>query len=254
MKETLQKFGLTDKEATVYLAMLELGTAPVSDIAAKSDLNRSTTYVILDDLSSRGMVSSTDKNKIRVFTPASPERLVHYLNEKAKHYESLVGVANSVMPELKSMYVGAGPKPTVQFFEGKEGVQHGYEETLKSTEEIRAFASIDDMHSTLPRFFPEYYQRRANKNIHIKAIFPDTPAARERISNNKQEKRTAYLVPKDSYYSNSEINVYDDKIVFLALKEHFSLIIHSETMANVLKKIFDLAFIEAERLHHKIKK
>lgn len=50
MKEQLEKLGFSPKEADVYLALLELGTAVVSDVAKKANINRSTTYILLDAL------------------------------------------------------------------------------------------------------------------------------------------------------------------------------------------------------------
>ena len=249
MIETLKKFGLSTKEAKVYLSMIELGTAPVSDIAKKARINRSTTYVLLQSLAERGLISTSDHTHGRLYTPAPPERIVHYLEETAKKYNGLVGIANSILPELKSMYVGVGPKPKVQFFEGLEGIQTAYEDTLTSNETIRAFASIENMHKALPHYFPEYYKRRAAKKIHIRAIFPDTPEAQERMKHNQEEAREAYLVPKELYSFSPEINIYDNKIVFMSLVEKFALIIESHELADALKKAFDLSWEYAKYLN-----
>jgi hypothetical protein len=58
-------------------------------------------------------------------------------------------------------------RPRIKFYEGTEGLKYVYEDTLTSTESIRAYATVDDMHKALPNYFPEYYKRRANKNISI---------------------------------------------------------------------------------------
>jgi sugar-specific transcriptional regulator TrmB len=249
LENVLSKFGLSTKEAKIYIALLELGASPVSDLAKKTDIKRSTAYVLLSSLMNRGLVSVTDSNSVRLYNPAPPERLVHYLEESARKYNQLIGVAKSILPELKSVYTGVGPKPKVQFFEGYEGIETAYEETLNATEEIRAYASINDMHAALPHYFPDYYKRRAARNISIRAIFPDTPESRERVKHNKEEKRTAYLVPKDQYSFSPEINIYDNKIVFMSLVEKFSLVIESKELADALKKSFELAWIAAQQMN-----
>jgi len=252
MLEKLQKFGLSEKEAKIYLALLELGTATVSDIAEKAEINRSTTYVLLNSIAERGLVSISERNGVKLYSAASPERLVQYLEDTVKKYTELVGTAHSVLPELKSIYVGTGPKPRVRFFEGAEGLKTAYEDTLTAGETIRAYASIENMHRAIPDYFPEYYQRRSKKNIHIRAVFPDTPEARERVTHNEEEARTAMLVPSDKYAFSPEINIYDTKIVFMSLKEKFSLIIESQELADALKKVFELSWVEAQRLHEKV--
>ncbi len=145
------------------------------------------------------------------------------------------------------MYSGAGPKPKIQFFEGTEGIKTAYEDTLTSKETILAFASIESMHAALPGFFPDYYKRRAKKNIKIRSIFPDTPEARERVKSNKEEKREAILVPKEKYSFTPETMIYENKIVFMSLKERFALVIESEELADALKKSFELAWLGAKK-------
>lgn len=246
LQEKLLDFGLSEKEAKVYISLLELGTSLVTDVAKKAGINRSTAYVVLESLAKHGLVSITERKNIRLYTPAPPERLVQNLEERSRRAIELVGIAKSLLPELKSFFSGSGPKPKIQFFEGTEGIKSAYEDTLTSSEEIRAFASIESMHSTLPGFFPDYYHRRAAKGIPIKAIFPDTPEARERVSKNSEEKRDARLVPADSFSFTPEINVYDNKIIFMSLKERFALVIESEELADALKKVFELAWAGAK--------
>src|SRR3989338_4917437 len=168
----LEKFGLSRKEANIYLVLLELGPAPVNEIAKKSEINRSTAYVLLDSLSRHGLVSISEKSGIKIYNTAPPERIIQFLEESVKKYTELVGIAHSILPELKAMYVGVGTKPRVQFLEGLEGIKTAYEDTLTSQETIRAYASIENMHKALPDYFPEYYQRRSKKKIKIRAIFP----------------------------------------------------------------------------------
>lgn len=249
LEDILSKFGLSTKEAKIYIALLELGATPVSDLAKKAGIKRSTTYVLLGSLMNRGLVSITDRNSVRLYNPAPPERLVHYLEEASRKYSQLIGVAKSILPELKSVYTGVGPKPKVQFFEGYEGIETAYEDTLSATEEIRAYASINNMHAALPHYFPEYYKRRAAKNIKIRAIFPDTPESRERMKYNEIEKRDALLVPSTEYSLSPEINIYDNKIVFMSLVEKFSLFIESKELADAFKKAFELSWLAAKQLN-----
>ena len=64
-----------------------------------------------------------------------------------------------------------------------------YEDTLTSTEPIRAYASVENMHAGLPGYFPEYYKRRAEKGIAIRAVVPNSETGRERKSFDTAERR-----------------------------------------------------------------
>ena len=50
LKKELEHLGLSDKEAKVYLAALEMGPSPVQDISHKAHVNRATTYVMIESL------------------------------------------------------------------------------------------------------------------------------------------------------------------------------------------------------------
>lgn len=247
LHQEIVKFGLTDKEAKIYLTLLEHGSNIVKEIAKQAKLNRSTTYILLESLIQKGLVSVSDESKIKIYNAVPPERLILLLENNAKKYLELVGVAQNILPELKALYTGVGPKPRLMFYEGIEGLRSTYEATLESTETIRAYASIENMHSVLGDYFPSYYRKRAEKKIKIQAIFPDTDAAKERMKYNKEELREAYLVPNKEYGFSPEIMVYDNKIVFLSLLEKFALTIESRELAHAMKQIFKLSFSAAKR-------
>ena len=71
----LNYLGLNEKEAKVYLAALELGKSSVQNIAKKADVNRATTYVVIEALIKRGLMSSANENKKQYFIAEAPEKL-----------------------------------------------------------------------------------------------------------------------------------------------------------------------------------
>ncbi len=244
----IAEFGLSPKEAAAYLALLSFGTGTAREVSRASGLNRSTSYVLLEALVKKGLASISQKEQNRFYTAAPPERLVQSLEDDARKATARLGSARTLLPELKSIFVGIGPKPKVTFYDGEQGIESVYEDTLSSSEKILAYASIENMHAALPHYFPQYYRRRAEKGIHIRSIHPDTPEAYERTKHDKEEDRDSALVPKEDYNFSPEINIYDNKIVFMSLKEKFGLIIESEELVSAMKKVFELSWAEAKRL------
>jgi sugar-specific transcriptional regulator TrmB len=70
---TLQKLGLTEKQATVYMAMLELGEAGMTKIAKKANLKRPTVYLIIDELNLLGLAGEILKGKKKFYSAAPKE-------------------------------------------------------------------------------------------------------------------------------------------------------------------------------------
>ena len=245
----LQSFGFGEKECSVYFALLELGKGTVTEISRKAGINRTTGYDILASLGNKGLVNISGKEPKQEYIVESPDTLIHYLeNESAQLIEN-VRKAKDVVAELKSMQAMEN-RPRIKFYEGTEGLRNVYEDTLTSSEKILAYACIDDMHKALPDYFPEYYKRRAANGISIRGIVPKTKAAVERAGHNTEEKREIAFVPADKYYFSPEINIYDNKIMIASWREKLGIIIESAEIADAMKKIYNLAWAEAQRLNN----
>lgn len=255
MIEQLMKLGLRHKEAKVYMACLELGEAsPVSTIAKKSEVNRTTTYDIVQILMAKGLVTSSKAKKYVYFQAQPPDKLVSHLKQESKKYSRLAEEAHSILPELNTHYRALSGRPRVYFYEGNQGLIRVYEETLGANEEIRAYASHQVNEETIPRYFPDYYRRRTENEIPIRAIFPDEPENWTCHARDEQELRQSRMVPKSIMDFTPEINIFDNKVMIADWKEKLGIIIESEEIAKVFKQSFELAWEAAEKHHEKLKK
>ncbi len=237
----------SEKEADVYLALLELGKATVSVIARKAGLNRTTGYHILDSLTGKGLVSVSGSEPLQEFVAESPDKITDLLQKKFTEYEKYLNQAKETVPQLKSFH-NVSDRPRVRFYEGKQGLMEVYEDTLTSHEPLKAFANFEDMHKALPDYFPSYYLRRAKKGLNIRGVVPITPEALERQKHNKEEAREMVFVPGDKYYFSPEIDMYDNKVMIASWKEKLGIIIESAEIADAMKKVFELAWIGARQI------
>jgi sugar-specific transcriptional regulator TrmB len=84
MFDKLRHLGLSENEAKVYMAMLELGPSVVVEIARKSGINRPTTYVQIESLKKKGLVSTQAKGKKQFFIAESPDKLELLIEKQLK--------------------------------------------------------------------------------------------------------------------------------------------------------------------------
>lgn len=87
MHKELEIIGLSEKEAKVYVAMLELGPAPILEITLKAGINRPTVYVQIESLKKRGLVSTQLKGKKHLFIAEDPHQLSTLLEKEKKLLE-----------------------------------------------------------------------------------------------------------------------------------------------------------------------
>ncbi len=248
--EKLKEFGLSEKEVKIYLALLKLGACIVRDIAKESGIKRSTVYVILESLLKRGLVSIIERRGAKLYNPAPPEELIRHLEATVKKYTAFVDAARTLLPEMQSLKQREkeqkenDSKPRIKLFEGQEGVRTVYKDTLASLETIRAYASLKNT-GTKP--IVSKYPQPTQREIKAQIIFSDTPEARKQIARSKEEARNAFSVHKERHGFSSEINIYDNKVIFISPLGKFALIIESRELANILKKAFESSREEIEQ-------
>lgn len=239
--------GFSQKEADVYIALLELGKGTVAQIARKAGINRTTGYDILDNLVNMGVVTISGKEPKQEYRAERPQSIQKYVEREIEKKKEALKEVEKIVPELTTIH-NQYDRAKVSFYEGTQGLEKVYEDTLTSSESIRAFATVDDMHRALPHYFPKYYKRRAGAGINIRAIVPKTPVSIERRKHDKEEAREIAFVPPEKFYFSPEINIYDNKVMIASLREKLGIIIESSEIADAMKKIYELAWAEAKRL------
>lgn len=242
LEKELQKIGLSEKEAKVYLASLELGPSPVQKISQKAKVNRATTYVVIDDLKSMGLMSTFDEGKKTYFVPEKPERLLVQLRSRENDIKEKINLLQERLPELKSIFNVITDKPKVKYYEGKEGlkaVQDDFIESLKKGGEILAFLPYDQIKTLGFRIAP-YWQKRASLKITTKIIYSSRAG---RQADFEEELRKYYsqacYIPYDKFPIAGGVNIYSNKIFLIDYKGKLGgILVENSTLAELHKNIF----------------
>ena len=256
LKSILQKIGLSDKDAEVYLACLELGTQPASVIARKAGLKRPTTYLILEGLLKRGLVSEYTGSNVKYFTGVSPEYLLNYIEKQRRELSVHQRELEEYLPQFSSLSNPYSISPKVKFYEGMTGVERVMNDTLTATEELRAYSTIDAWFARQDtKDYILWYgkQRITEKKIPLRCICPDTPLSRKYLEEdypdtaNRNTLSKFRWLPKEIQNFSNEINIYNNKmsIACLGKNELLGIIIESESIAQTQKSIFDAAWMSS---------
>ncbi len=234
---TLQQYGLSPKEAKVYLTTLQLGSAPGSSIARNAKENRATVYTILKELQKRGIVNELKKWSMTYFSVITPEFLLRDLEDKYTSFKEKI-------PEFMALAETFGNKPKVQFFEGIEGVKNMYEDLLSSQTEMLSFLGIEYTNKELLTYlYKDFLVRRIKNDIHAKVILSDTGENRKYAGIDKKAKKESIVIPRPEFILEWGIDLYwpnKVNIILFSDKEMSGITIHSEKLYQMLKSMFDL--------------
>lgn len=238
-EKELQNLGLSEKEAQVYTTALQLGADTVQNISKQAGINRATTYVQIDSLKEKGLMSEFEKGKKTYYVAESPDRLKNLLTQIEKELQVKKTEANNILPGLLSLFEGMGERPKVRFFEGMEGARAEREEFLK-VKSKRTYGIVDT--DKLFHFYPEqqtdYTNLRAKKGIRTKTFYVAKRPVPD--ANSKKFLREAKYIPASKLNLDASITLYDNKIAISTYSNKpVSVIIENEAMAKTFRSIFE---------------
>lgn len=241
----LLKLGLTNEEAKLYLACLEINGGPVSNIARKAGVHRVSAYHTLENLLEKRLLSQYNKNGVKCFAPESPEQLEMLMHEK-------VNIAKGLLPELKSLTASIGFKPKIRLYEGRDGVERVFNESLLAEDEILGYTNLQQVTEFFPDFFKRYTHDRLKKEIKSRYLSPNTvesvhvidPFLPKSYDPNLIE---ILLVNKDQFPFENEVLIFGNTVGIVSLDpdELLGLIVESPTFSRTMRAVFDLAWLGA---------
>jgi sugar-specific transcriptional regulator TrmB len=235
-QEAIQALGLSEKEARVYLTLLEGGVMSAYLVAKKSGLKRPTAYVILDELSNKGVVFEAPRSHTKLFRAFPPERFVEKMEKKLEQVKAL-------LPELKAREQVGVEKPHAMFFEGVEGMKEILHYKLKELVggNFTSFMATarEDVIKLFDRF-EVYNDRLRSLNITIRGISPADPKLKSYRDTDSQYGRSVIEVPADEYNSKTAFEVGPTWIKIYDLDNLQGLIIENPSAAQGLRQIFEM--------------
>lgn len=232
-------------EARVYLSTLELGQAPVSQIARKLNENRVTIYSAIQWLVKKGLLFEIPKNKVMHYSAQSPKKLLAQAQERVVDFED-------AMSTFLAMSSEADKKPNMQMYEGLEWIKMCYEDTLNyPNSTLKAFLGYGEIEPSLKRWLDnQYLPKRIKKQILAQVIVPSNLKSQyyyppEVEKKNYSQYTQLGFVSDPAFELYNEINLYGENKVFMVMfreEEMIGIIIKSKLLYSTLSSLFDLTW------------
>jgi len=236
----LKEIGLSDNEAKVYLAMLELGPASVLEIATKARINRPTAYAQIHSLEKAGLATTKRKDGKISFMAESPEKLDFLIRKQRAEIEIKKEKLQQIMPDLMAAFDLAEEKPIIRYFEGKEGLAKVLQEELRTKEKLfRSITSIDNAIAQQPDIISKRPIERIKRGIHSKLIYTSKKGPVLKKTNKEQLRESKFVAPEDLPIK-FEFLAFDDKVVLgTPAGKAGAIIIQNKHIADSFKNLFD---------------
>lgn len=238
----LETTGFTEKEARVYLALLELGKGDVTDIAKTAELKRSIIYVLLEGLIKRGYVSEIPNQKINTYQAIDPSVILNQLKTATKNFSEM-------LPMFRTLHNKGENRPKITYHETLEGIWNTYEE-MNHIEDPLFITSYERIERHFPNAIETWLKNYRKKLYCLKGrhLMPANP--KELILGKKLKEVNQQVRVLDNLNNiNMDFTIFGKKIAITSLEEKpFIVIIESEELIKSMKPIFEIAWAKGKEI------
>jgi len=230
MKEILKEIGLNEREVEIYLALLGVKASTASNLAKITKINRTTTYLELENLTRLGLVSYIIKNSKRYYQAAAPQKLVEILNSKKEKVES-------ILPRLNLLH-----NPEIVFktevFEGKGGIKTFYQDVLDNAKEILVFGATGKAMEIMKYSYPQFMKKFFKANLKEKALA--NQSSKKNMEKHSPKHLEVKYLPKKFYASVTTV-IYANKIAIQSLQKNniYVIIITDKNLNKTYRAYFE---------------
>lgn len=246
MISTLMKLGLSEKEAKVYLAALELAKDTAQNIAKKAKVNRPTAYFILEKLMDLGLVSTLDEGKKKFFVAEDPRELKNVLDRERLDLDEREKELEESMNQFTAVYNANQEMPRVRYYEGADGLEamdrYG-RENIKGTEFL-SVSPIDLVEKMFPERRKSSLSERVKLGIKARTIYTHENGEIPGYQN-KSELREGIYMPRNKFPLNATMTIYPEwgvKLYYYDEKKPYGVVIEDKGIAKNMALIFELAW------------
>jgi len=242
LHKQLQNAGLSENEAKIYLATLELGQTSVSRIARQAGIKRTTVYLSLENLMTKGLISALKKDGKTHYFAEDPRDLERIMEERKKEISALI-------PQLLAFTNLIDNKPEIRYFEGEEGIKEVLMKTLEQPQqEILMMFSESYFFDFGEDFFEQTYRpARIKRKIASRTLMPENQTMTNLSAKNIQHLRQSKFLPANLFKISFEVLIYEkNSVAILSFKEKFAFIIESKSIHESFKAIFETLWAGAK--------
>jgi len=204
-QETLQKLGLSQNEAKIYEALLDLKEASAGQISSKTEIHRRNVYDTINRLINKGLVFPILAKGENFYSPVDPEKLAELVKEKEMDLEK-------IMPELQKRFQKRENSQEAYIYRDIEGMKNYMRDILREGKDVYSVgAKLGWFDIRLKTFRQEFFKEAQRKKINFYSIF-DAEVKKELDEETKPLGQSYRFLPKN-YSTNSAVDIFADYVV-----------------------------------------
>lgn len=246
--QILQNIGLSENQVRIYLSLVEIGVASMTELSKRAGLKRPTSYLAVEELEYLGIISKTKQGKRYVYSAVHPRRLLQLLNNRKKDFEG-------IYDKIEVAYNRAKARPTVKVFEGIEAVRELYDRAFTKIAEGAEGLLVGNIGSVTEKY-ADHSQDYINHLLRIerprvREVIYDTPESRAWVAEVKKrstsETHQIRLIDQSFPFGNTDYMLVGDTTYMFSMgSEIFITVIESKEITKTQRALFEWVWLSAK--------
>jgi len=230
LEKNLEQLGLSEKEAKVYLALLQLGSGSVYAVAKKAETKRPTTYLILEEIRKKRLATLLDHKENIIYSAESPEKLLEEQEKKQK-------LIKEKIPELMAIYNTKKEKPKVKFYQGAKEIIELYNNIFKE-KMVYMYGSIAAISPAVKEMVKINWHTLGKNNV-LELLENDEESIKY-AKDYSTETHKIKIIPKEFRFPTDNM-IYGNKLALFSYKDEPSgVVIEDSDVVTTYKSMFEI--------------
>jgi len=244
--DKLKEIGLTEKESSVYLCVLEYQKILPAKVSKLTGINRPTVYSVAKELIKKGLIAEDQASKSKYLVSLGAKSLETFVNTKELNLRKLKQEVPEIISELNKLpKKGKYSIPKIRFVE-EDGLKdflinqsHSWAKSVLNSD--NTWWGFQD-HTLLEHYqnWADHFWNSFSKDITLNLLTNEKPIETEVMSEKSYKYQRNIKYWKDSSDFTATHVVAGDYILMIMTKEHphYLIEIHDRIMADNLRKLF----------------
>ncbi len=239
----LQQLGFTDKEAEIYLAILQRGTITPADLAKTTGINRTTVYSVTKELVKKGAINEDLGGEVLHFVALPPQDLNLMLKKEEKKLSEKKYILAKAMGELTQLSKNTKYAIPKIVFIGEDDLENYlYKQTPVWNESIMKYDGHwwgfqdSSFVSSYESWIDWYWKEGSPKSMKLKLL------SDQKAESIKKEKYTNRQIKfwKENKNFTATTWINGDFVVMIITNQrpHYLVEIHDAVLAHNMREIF----------------
>lgn len=236
LKSSLVDFGLSEKEASLYISSLEIGSSNIVRLAKLSDIKRPTAYLVIESLIKKGLMKVEITGLKKKYAPEKPERLENIIDQKKNDLIKNLPFLNQIYSEDKN-------DTFIKYYEGLNAIKLIYNDLLKDLEYNSDYCVIGNQDIWFyldQKFFQNFIENRSKKTINIRLLFQDSEIAREHKKFEKNYNEKIKILPLKTSITTNMVITSKKLLIHQLFPTQLCIVIENKSIIKMNQEMFEI--------------